>query len=521
MISLVAFVLISYILLYAFADTLSPVPYPDNILGQVPLPGELRSNEFDNHTLDSPLDAWLDTEYDIAIDRLLANIAPGGRNTWNIIPGTVIASPSRSHPDYYYQWVRDAAITTSTLVSLYAFDPTSSLSTNILEILNAYSDLQYDLQHTQNPSGTFDDLSGLGEPKFNTDASPFTSSWGRPQRDGPALRALTLIHYLHAYNDTHPWMWTTKDGRDWYRRLYDASMPPTSIIKADLEYVSHNWASAGFDIWEEVHGLHFFTAKVQLRALREGTEIARSFNDQGAAEWYQQQANEMTVWIRSFWDDNKAHLVETLKSGRSGLDCGILLAPLHGTRDEYIGHEDVFLPWSDEILLTLLALVQDMRHRFPINAAAANSSDQLTGIAVGRYPEDIYDGDGFSEGNPWFLCTASVAEVLYRTAIRAAERTWLNISERGLTFWQAVLPDEFLYPVNVSTEDAAFHSALLRLKEVGDGFLGVIMAHATAEGSLSEQFDGVTGFERGAANLTWSYGAFIEAVRWRRRLHML
>jgi len=315
-------------------------------------------------------------------------------------------------------------------------------------------------------------------------------------------------------------MWITEDGHDWYRRCYNASMPPTSIIKADLEYVSHNWGSAGFDIWEEVDGLHFFTAMVQLRALREGTELAESFGDAGAAEWYKQQADEMAVWIRGFWDDKKTHLVETLKSERSGLDCGILLASLHGTRDEYAGHEDVFPPWSDEILLTLLALVQDMRYRFPINAAAAKSSDQLAGVAVGRYPEDVYDGDGFSGGNPWFLCTASVAEVLYRTAFSAMERTWLDISEQGITFWQALLPDDFQYPVNVTAEDAAFHSALRRLEEVGDSFLGVIMAHATAEGGLSEQFDGTTDFERGAANLTWSYGAFIAAVRWRSELHM-
>lgn len=115
MISLVAFVLISYILLYAFADTLSSASYADAILGQVPLLGKIRSNEFHNYTLDSPLDAWLDTEYDIAIDRLLANIAPGGRNTRDTIPGTTIASPSRSHPDYYYQCNPFHAASTRTL----------------------------------------------------------------------------------------------------------------------------------------------------------------------------------------------------------------------------------------------------------------------------------------------------------------------------------------------------------------------------------------------------------------------
>lgn len=418
-----------------------------------------------------------------------------------------------------FSGIRDAAITLSTIVSIYESDPTSSLSTHNLEILSAYADLQYKLQHTDNPSGTFSDLSGLGEPKFNVDGSPFTGAWGRPQRDGPALRAITLMHYLRTYNNTHPSMWGTERGRAWYNILYTASMPPNSTIKADLEYVSHNWRSAGFDLWEEVNGLHFFTAMVQLRALREGTDLAAIFGDTGAADWYRQQADEISVWIQNFWDNTKAHLIETLGSGRSGLDCGIPLGSLHGTGQE-TGDEGVYPPWSDEVLVTLLALVQDMRNRFPINAGA-NSTDKLAGVGVGRYPEDVYDGDGVSGGNPWFLCTASVAEVLYRTALRATERTWLDVTERGIAFWQAVLPDEFSSQRNITTNDPAFHAAVQRLKEIGDNFLDVIRAHATADGELSEEFDKATGYERGAANLTWSYGAFIDAVRSRRRLPML
>ncbi len=30
---------------------------------------------------------------------------------------------------------------------------------------------------------------------------------------------------------------------------------------------------------------------------------------------------------------------------------------------------------------------------------------------------------------------------------------------------------------------------------------------------LSEQFDGVTGYERSVTNLTWSYAAFLSALR--------
>ena len=66
-------------------------------------------------------------------------------------------------------------------------------------MIDDYAALQSKLQHTSNPSGTFDDLSGLGEPKFEADGSAFVGSWGRPPRDGPALRAITLMAYVRAY----------------------------------------------------------------------------------------------------------------------------------------------------------------------------------------------------------------------------------------------------------------------------------------------------------------------------------
>jgi glucoamylase len=35
---------------------------------------------------------------------------------------------------------------------------------------------------------------------------------------------------------------------------------------------------------------------------------------------------------------------------------------------------------------------------------------------------------------------------------------------------------------------------------------------------MSEQFDRVDGFERGARDLTWSYGAFLQAVEARKKM---
>lgn len=70
---------------------------------------------------------------------------------------------------------------------------TSDLESIIKEYINAESVIQ----GVSNPSGDLSDGSGLGEPKFNVDQTAFTGAWGRPQRDGPALRATAMIAYAN------------------------------------------------------------------------------------------------------------------------------------------------------------------------------------------------------------------------------------------------------------------------------------------------------------------------------------
>jgi glucoamylase len=422
--------------------------------------------------------------------------------------------------------VRDAAITMHSLVDLYADDPSSSLGSRLSTILDAYTSLQSEIQHTSNPSGSFDDLSGLGEPKFGVDGKPFTGSWGRPQRDGPALRALTLMHYVREYNASHPSLWVSNEAVDFFEPYYHASMPPNSVIKADLEYVSHYWNESGFDLWEEVEGLHFFNLVVSARSLREGSVFARSFGDHGAAEWYAEQAVYIEKLLTKFWNQKKGHLVETLWSKRSGLDCGLLLGSLHALPSDASSDEALYPPWSDEMLISLLALTRDQHDRFPINSRPSEDQDDdvetyaFEGTGIGRYPEDVYDGYGTSNrgGNPWFLCTSSAAEILYRTASHISTSTNLTITPLGLPFYESLLATSSL-DVQVGTfgpSDALYNSVIERLRTTGDDFLEVVKSHVDVEGSMSEQFDRVTGYMRGARDLTWSYGAFLGAVRARK-----
>jgi glucoamylase len=303
-------------------------------------------------------------------------------------------------------------------------------------------------------------------------------------------------------------------------------MPPNSVIKADLEYVSHYWNESGFDLWEEVEGLHFFNLVVSARSLREGSVFARSFGDHGAAEWYAEQAVYIEKLLTKFWNQKKGHLVETLWSKRSGLDCGLLLGSLHALPSDASSDEALYPPWSDEMLISLLALTRDQHDRFPINSRPSEDQDDdvetyaFEGTGIGRYPEDVYDGYGTSNrgGNPWFLCTSSAAEILYRTASHISTSTNLTITPLGLPFYESLLATSSL-DVQVGTfgpSDALYNSVIERLRTTGDDFLEVVKSHVDVEGSMSEQFDRVTGYMRGARDLTWSYGAFLGAVRARK-----
>ncbi len=89
-------VFVSYVLLFAIAES-APVT------GALPSEDLLGSYKFDVYARADPLDSWIDAEYDIAVSRLLDNVAPGGQNALGTAPGTVIASPSKDTPDYFYQ----------------------------------------------------------------------------------------------------------------------------------------------------------------------------------------------------------------------------------------------------------------------------------------------------------------------------------------------------------------------------------------------------------------------------------
>ncbi|BEI81531.1 hypothetical protein CcaverHIS002_0206910 [Cutaneotrichosporon cavernicola] len=431
------------------------------ILGGLPLPSQIRGFKPSRPThptlpyspSTAKLDKWIQDEAQFAYKRVLDNIGPVA----GVPDGVVIASPSTGaddEPDYFYTWTRDAALTISSLLS--QFLPESYLipwdarwssdaplqrahkaSHPLLEgLVRSYATFQARIQSNPNPSG---DLwtGGLSEPKFDVSGSAFTGSWGRPQRDGPALRALALIPYAH-------WLLDRGFPTDLaYVResLYDPDSlrRPGSVVKNDLEEVANSWYKASFDLWEEVDAHHLWTDAVARRALQAGAGLAARLGDNHASAFYADQAE------------------------RVGLDAAILLASLHTGGGNEIEDLD---PSHPSILDTLGSYVLSFEGLYP-----QNTGNWTDGWLVGRYAEDIYDGVGFTGGNPWYITTFAVATTLYR-----AQRA---LAETGEVTEAAIWAD-------LGVQGQGLERSLAALGRVADAFI-IKAARTMPGGRMSEQ----------------------------------
>ncbi|KAF3933558.1 Glucoamylase [Dactylella cylindrospora] len=420
------------------------------------------------------LDEWLLTESSFAQNALLKNI--GSSNNTIVGPGVIIASPSTSSPDYFYQWTRDGSIVMEHLVNEYLSNGA------YLSYIKDWITVQAILQRVNNPSGGYT-TGGLGEPKFRVDNTAYTGSWGRPQRDGPALRAITLIKFANTYISTD-------------RSYITNTVWP--VIKADLDYVASSWNQGGFDLWEELSGTHFFTTIVQYRSLIDGAAFATLLGDTNSKNTYTAPQANIASTLQSFWNSGKNYLIAMLNTGRSGIDCGTLLGSLKG--GNYL-----FSPSNSKVLATLHGLISAFENLYNINKISR------VGNAIGRYPEDIYDGVGTSQAHPWFICTTTSAHTIYRALGEFLDAGAVTIDSTSLGLFRRF--DSTAAAGTYSLSTSTGQQLITGLFSYADTFLGVVKQYAKPEGNLSEQFNRNNGQQEGARDLTWSYESLLEAIK--------
>ncbi|KFZ10301.1 hypothetical protein V501_05247 [Pseudogymnoascus sp. VKM F-4519 (FW-2642)] len=430
----------------------------------------------------SRLDKFVAAEKKIALQGVLNNIGPDGSRVPGAGAGFVVASPSKVDPDYFFSWSRDAALTMLMIVDEFAFSGDKKLQAKIEQYITS----QAVLQTVSNPSGTFLPQGlGLGEPKYMVDGKRFNGAWGRPQRDGPALRAITLMTYSK---------WLMKHGQA--KKAKTVIWP---IISNDLSYVGQYWNQTGFDLWEEVNGSSFFTVQTSHRALAEGQQLAR---DLGVKCTGCDQAPQVLCFLEDFWNGN--HLVANINTNtaRSGLDGNTLVGPITVFDINASCSSPTMQPCHSKTLANFKALIDSFRSAYSINKNIPANS----GVAVGRYTEDVYYG-----GHPWYLLTTASAELLYDAIAQWKTQRFISVDSTSLSFFKDLYPS--IKPKVYKSNTKEFTAILAAITTYADSFVAIAEKYTPADGSLSEQFNRTSGAPLSATHLTWSYAAFVTMSR--------
>ncbi|PFH61431.1 hypothetical protein XA68_17417 [Ophiocordyceps unilateralis] len=433
------------------------------------------------------VDSFLETQPSVALGKLLCNIGPDGCQAQSASPGVVIASPSTQDPNYLYTWTRDSALVFKCLVDSFLDRYDVSLQRHIEQFAVA----QARIQTISNPSGSLSDGKGLGEPKFNINLTAFTGEWGRPQRDGPALRAVTLITYAN---------WLIQNG---YRPTASDIIWP--IVRNDLDYVAQYWNQTGHDLWEEVSGSSFFTISSQHRALVQGTAFAKELGK--ASEAYAAMAPQILCFMQSFWKPSSGYIDADLnvKIGRSGKNAETILASIHSF-DPHLGCDaNTFQPCSDRALSNHKQTVDSFRP-YRINQGIGKGE----AIAVGRYIEDVYYG-----GNPWYLTTLAAAELLYDALYVWNQSRSVTVTHISSPFFRDLVPD--ISDGTYTSGSPVFSAVVEAVSKYADGFIEIVARYAAPDGSLAEQFSKEDGHPLSARDLTWSYAALLTVAARRAR----
>jgi len=129
-----------------------------------------------------------------------------------------------------------------------------------------------------------------------------------------------------------------------------------------------------------------------------------------------------------------------------------------------------------------------------------------------RYPEDVYDGTGTSLGNPWYLTTAAMAELFYRTTLSFRTAGRITVTDVSLPFWTYFAPSSGPYTPGTTYDGATLNSMLAALEGWADAFMRRVKHHTPVDGRLAEEFNRDDGHAQGAADLTWSYAALLTAA---------
>jgi glucoamylase len=465
----------------------------------------------------SGLAAWIDTQYRHAAQGMLRSVSPLGLVKsrpgfgQTILPrrGAIIASPVLAaydpDPDYFFHWYRDAAIVIDALRELYedgsATQPAlvalgdyvhfslalGALDGRRLLEQRAWQDaVAADFKRflrTDADLGAAHDQNIAAETRVNADGSLDVSHWARPQHDGPALRALTLLRWARS-------------------AAFDAPLAAAAaaLLRADLRFTRQRCSEPCFDIWEEKLGLHYYTLCVAAAALADGA-VWLEGQDGAEAQQCRTAAAAIRRSLEGYWLPQQGYyrsrLLPAPARSAKELDIAVILAAIHARGSA--GAHSVHDPRMHATLAQLERL---------FDAEYAINRDRPAGRApaLGRYAGDVY-----YSGGAYYFSTLAAAELCFRAAA-------VGTSTSTSTSASASTGVGTSTGVGVGVGASASAREVNALIQRGDAFLQTVRAYTPDSGDMSEQFDQHSGAQSSAKQLAWSYAAFITCIAARRAI---
>ena len=402
------------------------------------------------------LDAWIEARRSDAIAGLLRCISSqqtkmrtGFKQTIVPLRGSVVASAVIASydpdPDYFFHWYRDSALIMDALrLVRHEVDQARQLLADFVSFsldlamldgrdvpagwqTRAEPDFQRflrgDIAHAHGDAIP-------AETRVNPDGTLDITDWPRPQHDGPALRALTLMR------------WGIESGAE--KRL----------LTGDLRFLLAHARNPCFDIWEEEMGHHYYTMQVCETALRMGGDWLLP-HDPDLATRCLAEAQVLAHALGNFWSPGHGFIrSRELPQGRSAkeLDIAVILAANHAAA-----------PPDAHLTATLDRLADLFRGSYVINRGVTD------GPAMGRYA-----GDTYYSGGAYYFATFGAAEYCYRAGDRGRGDAFLETARR-------FAPDDGLLPEQFDQNSGAPASA----RDLGwshAAFLSCVAARQSSRG---------------------------------------
>jgi glucoamylase len=168
-------------------------------------------------------------------------------------------------------------------------------------------------------------------------------------------------------------------------------------------------------------------------------------------------------FLQSYW--NGEYITSNTGGGRSGKDANSLLGSIATFDPDGHCDDSTFQPCSSRALANHKVVTDSFRSIYALNTGLAEG----TAVAVGRYPEDVYQG-----GNPWYLCTLAAAELLYDAVYQWNKIGSITIDSTSLSFFQDIYSSAATG--TYASGSSTFSSIVSAVNTYADGYFSIVVS---------------------------------------------